>query len=484
MRALRNGCLNKQLDLLCDAVDSKDFNQISVSRAFQVLSGFVKNNPQDEEQIRSSVKQHPHFVRTMMQVAENCMTRYSFNARFSFYRKTFTSLLYGCVHLEITPDEDWQAKFWEVSQKTIGLFNQKEFSNTMQAAAKLGLVIPKGWKKDFWYYSYKKLDCFNAIDLTNTIHAAAKLGLVIPKDWQGKFWEVSRQRFSTFSTQDLSLVLYAAGELVLELPERWQQAFWDHSYQSLGSFNAQDFSNTLYAAARLDLDVPQDWQALFWQYSGPLLGEFNPQALSNTAYAACVLSLKLPDEVKEPLALRLQNHMSDHVMLLQALFNASDYLKAQGIDLIFSQDTFAQLQQHEEHTGTIIQRKTGWALLDVLQKECAFLPNVILEEEHLIEATASSVDFFVKAFGPKGLIIQVDGPFHFLNKGTRRQCVDGFTAFQTRRLEKQGYHVLRLPYDKLETFGVYEIENESTPASDELYAYLKEQLSLYLATVT
>ena len=554
VRALHNGCLNKQLDHLCDAAESDDFNQISVSRAFQVLSGFVKNSPQDEEQIRSSVKQHPRFVRTMMQVAENCMPSPT------FYARTFTSLLYGCMHLKITPDEAWQAKFWKASQQKIRFCNPQEFNNILYAAAKLGLDVPQDWQTDFWHYSYKKLDLFNERDLINTLHAAANLDLVITKYWQNAFWEQSEtkldhfntahltsilysaaklnlklpqswkkkywaaskkkmgtfnpQNFSNtlyaaaklnltvpfdwqelfwdqsqgklfaFSPQECSNVLYAAGEAQLQPPAQWQQAFWAASKKAMGTFNPQNFSNTLYAAAKLNLNVPFDWQELFWQYSGPILGDFNPQALGNTVYAACVLNLKLSDGVKAPLALCLQRHMSDNAILLQALFNANDYLKTQGIDLVFPQDTLAQLQQNEDLTVTTMQRKTGWALLEVLQKESALPANTVLAGERFIEATASSVDFFVKAFGPKGLIIQVDGPFHFLNKDTERQCVDGFTAFQTRCFKKAGYQVLRLPYDKLETFGVYEIKDDNSPVPPALSAYLKEQLSPHLTLTT
>ena len=111
-------------------------------------------------------------------------------------------------------------------------------------------------------------------------------------------------------------------------------------------------------------------------------------------------------------------------------------------------------------------------------------PQIPLKEQHFIRATSSSVNFFIESCGDQGLVIQVDGPSHFLNKGTERQCVDGFTAFQTRQLQKQGYQVLRLPYDVLETCGVYSIQNKNSPVPAKLAGYLKEQLSPHLPLAT
>ena len=111
-------------------------------------------------------------------------------------------------------------------------------------------------------------------------------------------------------------------------------------------------------------------------------------------------------------------------------------------------------------------------------------PQTLLNAQHFIDATASPVDFFIESCGDQGLVIQVDGPYHFLDKGTERQCVKGFTAFQTRYFKKAGYQVLRLPYDLLNKYGVYDIEDENSPVPAELLAYLTEQLTphLHLAT--
>ena len=117
----------------------------------------------------------------------------------------------------------------------------------------------------------------------------------------------------------------------------------------------------------------------------------------------------------------------------------------------------------------------------MLQDKC---PQILLEAQLFIGDSASTSDFFIDACGDKGLVIQVDGPSHFLDQGTERQCVNGFTAFQTRQLQTHGYQVLRLPYDLLNKYGVYDIANDNSPVPQALAAYLKEQLAPYLPLAT
>ncbi|MGB0919671.1 MAG: RAP domain-containing protein, partial [Holosporaceae bacterium] len=257
-----------------------------------------------------------------------------------------------------------------------------------------------------------------------------------------------------FNEQDYSNTLYAAAKLGIQPPKEWQQAFWTQSQTTLSRFNPQNFSNTLYATAKLRIQPPQEWKQVFWAQSQATLSKFNPQSFSNTLYAACVLDLKLPEAFKSCVSLNLENDIEQDTTSLRVMYNTRDYLKAQGINLEFKQDTLAKLQKNEDTKISCLESKTGFALSKVLQDMC---PHISLTEQRFIDGIASTADFFIDACGEKGLVIQVDGPTHFLNQGTERQCVNGFTAFQTRQLQTQGYQVLRLPYDLLETRDVYDI---------------------------
>ena len=386
--------LEKHLDALCEASYQRDFNFISVARAFNMLGRFAQNKPKRCD----AIKAHRSFVPRMMQVAQQQMQGNLCEAR------GFVTLLYGCMRLSITPDKDWQQVFWTQSQNQLSDFHTQNYSNT----------------------------------------------------------------------------LYAAANLSLTPPEDWQQAFWTESQHQLGRFNPQELSNTLYAAANLSLTPPEDWQQAFWTKSQLTLRRFNPQDFSNTLYAACVLDLTIPETVKSFVRPIVTSDREEDIRHLHAMYSAKDYLKAQGINLVFKENTLEKLRKSEDTRVSRLEKKTGIALAKVLQDMC---PQIPLKKQHFIGATASTADFFIDACGDKGLVIQVDGPSHFLDNGTERQCVEGFTAFQTHQLKKQGYQVLRLPYDLLKKYGVYRIQNEQPSVPEALVAYLKEQLTPHLETM-
>lgn len=245
--------------------------------------------------------------------------------------------------------------------------------------------------------------------------------------------------------------------------------------------NAKTLTTLLYGCMKLSITPNATWQQAFWIQSQPKLSKFDPQIFSNTLYAACVLDLKLPEAFKSCVSLSLENDIEQDTKSLRVMYSTRDYLKAQGINFVFKQDTLTKLQKNEDNSMSNLEKKTGVALSKVLQD---MYPQAQLEKQCFIDGSASTADFFIDACGDKGLVIQVDGPTHFLNKGTERQCVNGFTAFQTRQLQTQGYQVLRLPYDRLTRYGAYDIKDANIPVPAELYAYLKEQLSAYIPAAT
>lgn len=439
-----------------------------------MLSRFAQNDPNRCH----AIKAHKSFVLRMMQVAQQQMQDNLCNAR------GFANLLYGCMNLSITPDEAWERAFWQNSQHKLNDFKPQEFSNTLYAAAKLSLKAHIDWKDHFWPMSQHKLRLFKAQEFSNMLYAIAKLGWQPPVDWIEDFWQESRKKLFCFKAQEFSNILYGASTLGLQPPTGWMEDFWQESRKKLHYFEAKHCSSTLHSAAILIMPPPKDWLGQLWTEIQRTMHHFKAQELSNALYAACVLEIPVPGDLANCFASTLQSIMDQQMMQIMhfnALYNASDYLETQGIHLTFLPDLLTPLQQGNSHTASRFQQKTGVALSKVLQE---MRPHTLLKEEQFVASTASSADFFINACGKKGLVIQVDGPSHFLNKGTRRQCVDGFTAFQTRRLQDKDYQVLRLPYDLLNRHGLADIEDENSPVPPALADYLKEQLTPYLSLAT
>ncbi|MGB0919268.1 MAG: RAP domain-containing protein [Holosporaceae bacterium] len=232
---------------------------------------------------------------------------------------------------------------------------------------------------------------------------------------------------------------------------------------------------------KLSITPDEAWERSFWQNSQDKLSGFKPQHFSNTLYAACVLDLTIPETVKPLVQSTVTSNTEEDIRHLHAMYSAKDYLEAQGINLVFKENTPEKLRQSEDTRVSQLEKKTGFALAKVLQ---SMRPQTLLNAQHFIRSTASPVDFFIELCGDQGLVIQVDDPSHFLDNGTERQCVNGFTAFQTRQFQTHGYQVLCLPYDLLNKYGVYDIKHEHPPVPEALSAYLKEQLTPYLALAT
>ena len=313
-----NPRLENHLDALCKAYYQRDFNFISVARAFSMLNRFAKNNPN----CCDAIKAHRSFVPRMMQVAQQQMQGNLCNAR------SFANLLYGCMNLGITPDAAWQTTFWQNSQDKLNDFNPQALSSTLYAAAKLSLTPPEDWQQAFWTQGKHQLKRFNPQNYSNTLHAAAKLSLTPPEDWQ--------------------------------------KAFWTQSQTQLKDFSPQGLSNTLYAACILKLKIPEDWQKAFWTQSKRQLRQFNPQDMINMLYAACVLDLKIPETVKPLVQSTVTSNTEEDIRHLHAMYSAKDYLEAQGINLVFKENTPEKLRQSEDTHVSQLEKKPG----SPLQRYC------------------------------------------------------------------------------------------------------------------
>jgi very-short-patch-repair endonuclease len=101
----------------------------------------------------------------------------------------------------------------------------------------------------------------------------------------------------------------------------------------------------------------------------------------------------------------------------------------------------------------------------------ALLTSLGVAHENECVAGGLSVDILLVE---RGLIIEVDGPSHYLRGGSsadarsgRTTRVNGFHAFKDRLLKKQGFEVLHIPY----------YEWDSLAGAAERGEYLKRGLS-------
>ena len=107
--------------------------------------------------------------------------------------------------------------------------------------------------------------------------------------------------------------------------------------------------------------LPENWQQAFWTQSQNQIRQFSPQHFSNTLYAACVLELKIPETAKPLVQSTVTGNTEADIRNLQAMYSAKDYLEAQGINLVFNEDTPEKIRQIESTSVSRLEKKTGLA---------------------------------------------------------------------------------------------------------------------------
>jgi very-short-patch-repair endonuclease len=259
------------------------------------------------------------------------------------------------------------------------------------------------------------------------------------------FWEKSQGKLSQFNPQELANSLYACAQLNLQPESPWMGAFWSASEGKLSEFTPQGLANTLYACAQLNLQPEDGWMEAFWKASEEKLSDFKPQDFANTLHSCVMMGCDTPDEFIQ--GIRTMKEIFNPKGWHQ-LYTASVFA---DLSLDFPEDLVDQLRAFEDKGVSALEERAEKEIWKRLGEE-----NVL--HSHWISGAATTVDFFVQKHN---LIIQVDGPTHYLSDGSQ----NGNTRFQTRLLEKLGYRVLRLGYRELDQDAKTYIKQQLAPFS-------------------
>ena len=173
----------------------------------------------------------------------------------------------------------------------------------------------------------------------------------------------------------------------------------------------------------------------FWTESQNKLAQFRPQELSNTLYALVMLNLSI-----DPAFLSHIQQLNASLLPLEGLrqlYVCNQLI--QGLQINLPHNTLERLTEDAKAKNSTSKLEAGTGPLI----EKALEEGQTLEASSWIETSATFVDFFV----PEAkLVIQVDGPSHFLSNGQP----NGSTALQNRLFEKTGYKVVRLHHKELD----------------------------------
>jgi very-short-patch-repair endonuclease len=254
------------------------------------------------------------------------------------------------------------------------------------------------------------------------------------------------------SPRQLATLFYALADMNLNMGDAWYQGFFAvtlpqlkhlESQGQMSEFKPQELANTLYACAQLNLQPESAWMGAFWKASQDQLSQFAPQGLSNTLYACVVMEWDVPDWLIQGIRTTQETFSLDG---WRQLYTASVFA---DLSLDFPEDIVDQLIRSERTKVSSTEDRAGSVIDSLLGKQEVY-------HTHWIPGAATTIDFFVQKHK---LIIQVDGPTHYLSDGSQ----NGNTRFQTRLLEKLGYRVLRLGYRELNRNAQAYIQQQLAP---------------------
>jgi hypothetical protein len=333
--------------------------------------------------------------------------------------------------------------FWSASQGKLSEFTSQGLANTLYAYAQLNLQPESPWMKVFWKASQTQLSQFKPQEFSNSLYACSHLQIQPEAGWMKAFWNASQGKLLKFNPQDFANTLYACGKLNLQPEDGWMKEFWSASQGKLSQFTPQGLANTLYACAQLNLQPEGGWMRAFWEKSQGKLSQFNPQDFANTLYACVVMEWDVPDWLIQGIRTTQETFSLEE---WHQLYTASVFV---DLSLAFPEDIVDQLIHFESKKVSDLEDRAG-SVIDSL------LANEEVRHSHWIPGAATTVDFFVQKHN---LIIQVDGPTHYLSDGSQNSS----TRFQTRLLEKLGYQVLRLGYKELNRGAKTYIKQQLAP---------------------
>jgi hypothetical protein len=247
----------------------------------------------------------------------------------------------------------------------------------------------------------------------------------------------------------------------------------------LSDFTSQELANTLNALAKFDHYEKGLVDALC-SIAMNKTGEFNSQGITNSLYALTILAhyddsiwYFFFDELSmlfnlNAEALNTEEHSQIHLILLAlSVENPTLFSKLQFPLALKEKSSNAHVAQMSSSKSSKLHLSVSHTLNEMS----------ISHENEFFASGFLSVDIFIKPNIPQqqqqqqisgdtppppnnGLIIEVDGPCHYLRCGTesemigvRSSTVKGEHVLKKRLLEKQGYNLLNIPYyewDKLD----------------------------------
>lgn len=332
--------------------------------------------------------------------------------------------------------EETLTKYRQLSFDSLSYFIPQDFANSISAHAMLECPPDKEWLNRWFVQSQSKLkeEAFDPIHLGFSIHSLANLRQLPSQKWLNAWFKNSAATLNDCSPQRLSLQLFGLAFMAVKPEPEWLDRWFDTSQNHFATFDNQCVYSSLHALAILHvLGVPK-----CADMASTLLEKITPEQHARTA-----------------------THLSQIILSCNALqlpFPA--YINDTEISRVIHDSTKHESFSRLEHSIESSLKHLGFALLD---------------DERLNHLTLSPVDFVAARYRNgvrEQFLIQVDGPFHYLQSAGKDPLLNGSTQLNSHLIERslaENECFLRLPY-----LEIYEALDTSTEALD---AYVEKKIN-------
>ena len=336
----------------------------------------------------------------------------------------------------------WEA-LPEAVRRRLGSFNEQHLSNTAWAFATARHEAPELFKAISAEAVRRGLGGFKEQNLSNTAWAFATAGHASPELFNAISAAVVRRGLGGFKEQNLSNTAWAFATVGCAAPELFDAISAEVVRRGLGGFNAQNLSITAWAFATVGRVAPELFDVISAEVVRRGFGGFSAQNLSNTAWAFAVTNPPSMDK----------------------LFGTPSFTaQCAHLETSFTRSSLRQLHQWSlwrEERGALwpglpaslrqacrnafVEREGRPSLLqsDVVRAIRSRSRVAQVEEEYRCDTSGYSIDALVTLKDGQRIAVEVDGPFHFLD---RSKQPTGKTLLKRRQLRYFGWWLESEPY--------------------------------------
>jgi very-short-patch-repair endonuclease len=378
-----------------------------------------------------------------------------------FNAQWLINCLDGLARLEIKPSDHFMQKWYIRCQELIddaNKFAPIDYSNSLSVLSKHGFKPSENFLNLWENGATLQITNFRSRDFSTSLFAFSELDITPPQEFLKAWDSQATSQLNNFNPIELSSSMFAFGERGIKPSSAFLSAWLETATLKLKDFPPQDLVKSLYGLSQLSY-IKRSFQTHWIASANSKLNDFNAQSLSLSLYSFALLKkdpgkdflIKVRDSY-----IQRQSQEEDYKSAHQ-VFYACKYF---NLEYTISKKAKKAIRD-QQLLSSSLQEQVTRAIQNLF-------PSLPLYSEHWIEDICSPVDICIPL---KKLIIEVDGPHHFIKfihiEKLQQKPKD---ALKDELLMRSGWIVKRIPY----------IEWQEHNTVDKQKSYLESKIAIGL----